>query len=568
MPLQAGLSEKLSPLSFLKGGGEMGALIRSYDWSATKIGDPSAWPQSLKILIGILLNSRFPMFLWWGEDLVQFYNDAYRPSLGNGGKHPAALGQKGAECWVEIWPVIKPLIDQVLADEGASWSEDQLIPIYRNGKLEDVYWTFSYSPVEDDGGKIAGVFVVCHETTEKVISVNKLKEQERNFRNLVMQAPVGICIVKGDSRIAEMVNDSFLELAGKQRSEIEQKPLWDAVPEAKEYYAAFLEKVIKSGETFIGKENRLKLIRNGKPEIVYINFVCEPIRGADGSVESVMILAIEITDQVIARRKTEESEALLQIRVNQRTQELSRANETLAKMNRELEHFTFAASHDMQEPLRKVSTFSTFLLERYPDQLDDSAKGYLIKIDSSVRRMKNMIDDLLNYSQQTTEDHYLTDVDLNQLMNDIETDLELVIQQKNAGITKELLPRIVANQAQMNQLFFNLYSNSLKFSNPDVPVQINIRCRPASEMDLLMFNIPELDKSYTKISFSDNGIGFEQKYAELIFSLFKRLHGRSEYEGTGIGLGLCKKIVESHRGAIRAESGPGKGATFHILLPV
>ena len=182
--------------------------------------------------------------------------------------------------------------------------------------------------------------------------------------------------------------------------------------------------------------------------------------------------------------------------------------------------------------------------------------------------MKNMIDDLLNYSQQTMEDRYLTAVDLNQLMNDIETDLELVIQQKNAGITKELLPRIVANQAQMNQLFFNLYSNSLKFSNPDVPVQINIRCRPASEMDLLMFNIPELDKSYTKISFSDNGIGFEQKYAELIFSLFKRLHGRSEYEGTGIGLGLCKKIVESHRGAIRAESGPGKGATFHILLPV
>jgi signal transduction histidine kinase len=162
--------------SFLGEGGEMGELTRNFDWSKTSIGTPDQWPQSLQTTLSIILNSKFPMFLWWGENMIQFYNDAYLPSLGNNGKHPLALGQKGEDCWPEIWPVIKPLIDQVKSGSGATWSEDQLIPIYRNGKIEDVYWTFGYSPVKDENGNIAGVLVVCNETTEKMVNLKKLKE--------------------------------------------------------------------------------------------------------------------------------------------------------------------------------------------------------------------------------------------------------------------------------------------------------------------------------------------------------------------------------------------------------
>ncbi|MDF2455774.1 MAG: domain S-box protein, partial [Cytophagaceae bacterium] len=133
---------------FLLGGGEMGLLTREKDWSQTVLGAPSQWPQSLRTTLSILLSSKFPMFLWWGPELIQFYNDAYRPSLGTDGKHPHALGQRAEECWPEIWAVIKPLIDQVMAGGEATWAEDQHLPIYRNGKLEDVYWTFSYSPVK------------------------------------------------------------------------------------------------------------------------------------------------------------------------------------------------------------------------------------------------------------------------------------------------------------------------------------------------------------------------------------------------------------------------------------
>jgi len=179
-------------LSFLKGDGEAVELIHTVDWAKTAVGDPSTWPQSLRTTLNIILNSRFPMFLWWGPELIQFYNDAYRPSFGNQGKHPTAMGQRGEECWPEIWPVIKPLIDHVRATGLSTWSEDQLIPIYRNGQLEDVYWTFSYSPVGDENGDIAGVLVTCSETTDKVESLKILTESKADLEFTIDSAELGI----------------------------------------------------------------------------------------------------------------------------------------------------------------------------------------------------------------------------------------------------------------------------------------------------------------------------------------------------------------------------------------
>ncbi len=179
-------------LPFLADGGEMGALIRAKDWSKTLVGNPESWPQTLRITLGILLNSRFPMFLWWGPNLVNFYNDAYRPSLGRNGKHPHILGERAEDTWTEIWPTIKPLIDQVLSGEGATWNEDQLMPIDLNGKLEDVYWTFSYSPVPDESGKPSGVLVTCYETTQNINSLREIKEREEQFNFTLDAAELGI----------------------------------------------------------------------------------------------------------------------------------------------------------------------------------------------------------------------------------------------------------------------------------------------------------------------------------------------------------------------------------------
>lgn len=159
----------------------MGELTREYDWAATPLGQPDRWPFSLRTTVSNLLRSKFPMFLWWGEDMIQFYNDAYRPSLGNEGKHPLALGQKGREGWPEIWDTVSPLIAHVQITGEATWMEDQLIPIYRNGKMENVYWTYSYSAVLDDEGNQTGILVTCTETTGKV---NNLKQQEESANQL------------------------------------------------------------------------------------------------------------------------------------------------------------------------------------------------------------------------------------------------------------------------------------------------------------------------------------------------------------------------------------------------
>ena len=162
--------------AFLTGGGEMGDLIRSFNWASTPVGDFNRWPQSLSTTISILLHTKFPMFLWWGPELICFYNDAYRPSLGENGKHPSILGTPAKDAWPEIWHVIKPLIDQVLSGGEAVWFENQLVPIYRNGKIEDVYWTFSYSPVMNEQGEVGGVLVVCNETTENINTLQKSEE--------------------------------------------------------------------------------------------------------------------------------------------------------------------------------------------------------------------------------------------------------------------------------------------------------------------------------------------------------------------------------------------------------
>jgi len=150
---------------FLSGGGEMGVLTRNFDWSKTSLGGPETWPQSLRVTVRLVLTSRHPMFIWWGPELIQFYNDAYSDTMGPE-RHPSALGARGRECWAEIWDIIGPQIDYVMAGNGATWNEDQLVPVTRHGRREDVWWTYSFGPIDFEG-KVGGVLVVCRDVTSE-----------------------------------------------------------------------------------------------------------------------------------------------------------------------------------------------------------------------------------------------------------------------------------------------------------------------------------------------------------------------------------------------------------------
>jgi PAS domain S-box-containing protein len=174
---------------FLAGGGEMGALTRGYDWSATPIGPPDSWPQSLRTAVRILLNTNHPMFIWWGEELIQFYNDAYRQTMGPE-RHPSALGQPGRECWGEIWPIIGPQIEQVMSGGGATWNENQLIPVTRHGRLEQVWWTYGYSPIDEADG-VGGVLVVCRDVTREHLAAAALREREAELARVQQIGRIG-----------------------------------------------------------------------------------------------------------------------------------------------------------------------------------------------------------------------------------------------------------------------------------------------------------------------------------------------------------------------------------------
>lgn len=294
---------------FLANGGEMGKLTRALDWSKTAVGSVESWPQSLRTTLGILLNSKFPMFLFWGPEHVCFYNDAYRPSLGNNGKHPAILGQKGADFWDEIWYFIKPLIDQVLTQGEATWHEDQYLPIYRNGKMEDVYWTFSYSPVNDESGKPAGVLVICNETTENVKLVRKLEDSSTRYLNHILQTPSAMCVFRGEDFVLEIANKNMLELWGRKLHEVLNKPIFDALPEVKgQGLEMILENVYTAGEKFEAHERLVKIARNGKIEDVYINFIYQPLKDPDGTISGIVAIANDVTAQVNSRLAVEESE--------------------------------------------------------------------------------------------------------------------------------------------------------------------------------------------------------------------------------------------------------------------
>ncbi|MBC7773806.1 MAG: PAS domain S-box protein [Phycisphaerae bacterium] len=307
-------SNKQNP-SFLAGGGEMGELIRSKDWNKTPLGSPDTWPQSLRTTLSIILNSKFPMFLFWGEELICFYNDAYRPSLGNDGKHPSILGGRGEDHWQEIWHIIKPLIDQVLAGGEATWSEDQLIPIYRNGKIEDVYWTFSYSPVQDESGKPTGVFVTCTETTERKkgeedrkLVEKALQESEQRFRNIVQQAPLGITILQGPDYEVEMANETLLQIVGKEAGAFVGKPLFASMPEVREIADPLLSGVLKTGIPFYATDFPATIHRFAKEELAYFNLVFHPLKDEDELISGIIVVATEATESVKAKISLTESE--------------------------------------------------------------------------------------------------------------------------------------------------------------------------------------------------------------------------------------------------------------------
>jgi signal transduction histidine kinase len=275
--------------------------------------------------------------------------------------------------------------------------------------------------------------------------------------------------------------------------------------------------------------------------------------------EKKLLAANEFLQKEIEERKVSEE------RVKHLNEQLVANNESLKQMNEELDQFAYMASHDLQEPLRKIQVFSDKILRN--NNFDPDSEKYFGKIINSSKRMQNLINNLLDFSRHTVSSNDFKKTSLNELVKNVLTELDVEIEKSNARINYENLPVVSAVPGLMQQLFYNLFSNAIKFRKPLVDLVIDVKAEKMNPLDLSKFTKYSQGKNFYKITVQDNGIGFDDKYAEDIFRVFKRLHSYQEFEGTGVGLSICKKIVEKHNGFIKAESKIDNGSTFIIGLP-
>ncbi|MGM9506564.1 PAS domain-containing protein [Larkinella sp. GY13] len=566
---------------------------------------------------------------------------------------------------------------------------ETLAQLQRNGQREDAYFNFAYAPLRENGKHITDVMVLATEVTPQVQAKMALKESEQRFRNLIEEAPAAMSLFVGPDMIVELPNEAMLKFWGKGDTVI-GKPLREALPElVGQPFLDILDEVYRTGVEFSSQESEAVLVVDGKPGIYYFNFTYKPLRNADGEVYAILDVAIDVTEQVLARRNVEASElrfrtlleaispmtwtntpagevnfynqqwytytgldyeqtkawgwqavvhpddlpctletyfkslktgevfvvenryrrgsdgmyrwhlnralpirdetgaitlwvgtatdiheqkrieAELESQVQARTRELKESNQDLLRSNENLTRFAYVASHDLQEPLRKIQSFGSLLQSQYASNLGDHGLDLINRMQSSAGRMSELIKDLLAYSRISTRQQTFEPVSLPTILAKVLETLEWQIQQAGAVIQSDDLPTINGDASQLGQLFQNLLSNAIKFREPDSApaVQISYAKRSASDLPSSVRPIRQASH-YHLISIIDNGIGFDEKHADRIFEVFQRLHGKSAYSGTGVGLAICQKVVENHGGAISAHSQPGQGSTFRVYLPV
>jgi PAS domain S-box-containing protein len=441
----------------------------------------------------------------------------------------------------------------------------------------DRVWQSSYFPVRAKDGRALGVGVVAQDVTDRLAFERELRESVDRFRTLAETVPQMVWVTDPRGRVT-LVNRRWQEYTGISLDAAAGGGWESAVhpDDIAGLTAAWHAALAEPGDRF-SHEYRLW---SAAGDYRWMLAVAVPVRTADGAVRQWVGTLTDIEDQkrqsevltTLVRMRTAELESanqLLRDEIAERARAEARAEAAaveLGRSNEELEKFAYVASHDLQEPLRKIQAFGDRLVKKYRDDLGEDGREYVDRMKSSATRMRTLIDDLLTFSRVTTKAQPSSAVDLGEIVADVVSDLEIRVHQTGGRVDVGALPTLEADPMQMRQLFLNLIGNALKFHRPGVPPIVTVQSvtwaglRPDADPP------PPAGSGY-RVTVADNGIGFDPVYAERVFELFQRLHGRSEYEGTGIGLAICRKIVQRHGGAIAARGREGEGATFVVDLP-
>jgi two-component system sensor histidine kinase VicK len=682
--------ELLNDQPFLRGGGEMGQLIRSIDWYNNPLGEPSGWPVALKGAASMMLKNNLPVLICWGPDFIQLYNDAFRPINGDL-KHPQAMGGSARETYGEIWDTIGPMFSQVMAGQTHGFP-DFMVRLNRNGTLENCYFDFSYSPIADLEGQILGVLVICMETTDKIRSLQEVKESEEqrqnrdqqlqlmiemlpasvvvirgpdliveminkanlaywkkaadevvgkpfleilpdlaeqpfagqlrqvmatgeiidvkespvlfenpdgtvretfvdytyqpltdangrrtgvlvmsfeitdrvlarkrvehsegNLKAMIAQAPVAMCILSGPDHIITVANRLIVELWGKPQAEVMNKPVFEALPDARgQGLEEVMDKVYETGETYHANELPVSLIRHGQPDVVYQNFVYQAYRDAEGVISGIIAITIDVTEQVLARKKIEQSEKELK--------EIQRRLETelliSKKVQQQKDDFIGMASHELKTPLTSLKAIIQVANLKLSQSDDPFLSAAMDKASNQVRRMTTMINGFLNVSRLESGKIHIDKhpFDLDVLINDVIAEINLTSNTHLLHFKQCQTIQVIADREKILSVVSNFLSNAIKYSPKGKDIEVN--CETKDDQVI--------------VSVKDKGMGIRSEDLDKIFERYYRVEATNTQHiaGFGIGLYLSAEIIARHQGKIWVESQFGDGSTFYFSLPM
>ena len=362
------------------------------------------------------------------------------------------------------------------------------------------------------------------------------------YRSFLDAVSVGLWVSDHNGRL-KFFNKSWLEFTGRTlEDELSHKWTGDEIhPDDR---VSVLETYTKNFKTETPFEQEYRLLRHDG-EFRWVHEYVKPYFGESDTYIGFVGTCIDITE---------------------RKQAILLANQELREKNKELEQFAYVASHDLQEPLRKIQSFGELIKARFSNDVPEQALDYINRMHRSALRMRVLIDDLLTFSRVSSRAKPFVKIELNKEVKGVISDLEILLKETQGKVNVDELPVIDADPSQIRQLLLNIINNGLKYHRKDVAPVINISSRTIKVSDISQPHCKQVEM--VKLNFRDNGIGFDEKYVDRIFQPFQRLHGRNEFEGTGIGLAICKKIVERHNGNVTAKSSEGKGSEFIIQLPL
>jgi signal transduction histidine kinase len=559
----AGTGLQDSPPAFLTGGGEMGELIRAHDWSLTSLGEPEKWPQSLRTVVRLMLNTRHPMYIWWGPSFLCLYNDAYRQSIGSE-RHPASLGKPGREVWEEIWPIIGPQIYQVMNGGGATWNENHLVPITRNGVREDVYWTYSYSPIDDENALngIGGILVVCSETTAQVRSRQQIAAENERQRLLLKQMPGFVAVLSGEQHVFDYVNDAYLAISGPR--DFLGRGVRDVFPELKgQGVYELLDQVYGSGEPFVTRAMPIKLA--GEEQERFIDLLYHPIRDNQDSVTGIFVGGYDVTEQVRAKAQIETINASLNDRVARAISERESLQEELRQSQKmeAIGQLTGGIAHDFNNLLAGITGSLEMLHSRLAQGRIGEIDRYVTAAHGAAKRAAALTHRLLAFARRQTLDP--KPVDAHRLIEDME---DLIRRTMGPAIVVENIGAdglwtILVDPNQLENVLLNLCINARDAMVDGGKLTIETANRWLDERSARTRDLPPGE--YVSLCVSDTGTGMSPEVVARAFDPF--FTTKPLGTGTGLGLSMTYGFARQSGGQVRIYSEVGKGAVVCLYLP-